>query len=313
MSFTSEIKGEISYNELKPCCQIAELSALIQLAASLVISSGGLHLSIKCENPTTAKRIMSLLKDNFKPEMELSKIKKTNLKKNNIYVINIMSDAKPLLKELGLLSPTKGLLDYPMAFVTAKDCCARAYLAGAFLAYGSCNSPLKTNYHLEISLNSEEHANHVLKLLSRFNIEAKTTKRRNKAVVYLKKADAISDFLRCIGAHESLMNFENARISRDFKNSLTRLDNCEIANEVKSIKAAKDQIAHMETIFKNGRYEALNPKLKTVVDLRMKYQEASLLELCEAYYSVTGEKISKSGLKHRLNRIASIAGEIEDE
>ena len=34
MSFTTEVKSEIAQNELKPCCQKAELSALVQLCSS---------------------------------------------------------------------------------------------------------------------------------------------------------------------------------------------------------------------------------------------------------------------------------------
>lgn len=312
MSFTSEIKQEVSYNELKNCCKRAELSALIQLTSSLSISSKGLQLVIKCENPTTAKRIMSLLKENYDIETELIMEKKANLRKNNVYVIKVLNDTKMILEDLGLYG-TKGLQDYPMFSVIAKDCCARAYLAGAFIASGSCNSPSKSNYHLEISLMSQSHANFIIKLMSRFFIEAKTIKRRNKFVVYVKKADSISDFLRCIGAHESLMNFENSRISRDFKNSLTRLDNCEIANEIKSLNAAKEQIKDMEIIINSGKYDDLNDKLKTVIDLRMKYQDYSLLELSKAYENLLGETISKSGLKHRLDKISAIAKEITNE
>ena len=50
MSFTGEIKQEVSYNELKPCCKRAELSALIQLTSSLGFSSSGMSLIIKSEN-----------------------------------------------------------------------------------------------------------------------------------------------------------------------------------------------------------------------------------------------------------------------
>ena len=258
MSFTGEIKQEVSYNELKPCCKRAELSALIQLTSSLGFSSSGMSLIIKSENPTTAKRIMSLLKENYAVKTELIMEQKANLRKNNIYVIKVLSDVKYILEDLCIYSANKGLLDYPSFSVTAKDCCARAYLAGAFLAFGSCNSPVNSNYHLEMSFMSLAHANFVIKLLGRFYIDAKAIQRRNKYVVYIKKADSISDFLRCIGAHESLMNFENSRISRDFKNSLTRLDNCELANEVKSINAANEQIKDMEKIIAKGKYEGLH-------------------------------------------------------
>lgn len=312
MSFTSEIKQEISYNDLKHCCKRAQLSALIQLTSSLNISSDGLYLSIKSENPTTAKRIMKLLKDSYDNKTELLVEQKTNLKKNNVYVIKVYGDVRMILEDLGLAS-SKGLLDYPLFNIIAKDCCARAYLAGAFIAFGSCNSPNKGNYHLEIALMSDSHAQFIIKLMARFNIIAKTSQRRNKVIVYIKRAEYISDFLRCVGAHESLMNFENCRINKDFKNSLTRLDNCEIANEVKSLSAAKKQIDDIQKIFKAGKYEKLNEKLKDIADLRMQYQEYSLIELAQAYYDKKGETISKSGLKHRLNKIGEIAKEIKDE
>ena len=314
MSFSSEIKQEVAYNGLKDCCQRAQLSALIQLTSSIAISKGQMDLTIKTENPTTAKRIMVLCKNRYHGiDIRLEVMQKANLRKNNIYNLTIYGKTNEILGDLGLYN-TKGLLlEHPLYHITAKDCCARAYLAGAFLAFGSCNSPTKTNYHLEIALMSIAHAHFTVKLISRFGIGAKIMKRRNKCVVYIKRADEISDFLRLIGAHESLMKFENARISRDFKNSLTRLDNCEIANEVKSLKATSEQLADMEVIMSSPRYEYLEPRLKTVIDLRMKYRDYSLSELAKAYYDNTGEKISKSGLKHRLVKIHDIAKEIKDK
>ena len=314
MSFTSEIKQEIAYNELKDCCQRAELSALIQLTSSIAISNGQMDLSIRTENPTTAKRIMVLCKNSYSDiDIRLEVTQKTNLRKNNIYNMTIFAKTNEILSDLGLYNNKGLLLEHPLYHIISKDCCARAYLAGAFLAFGSCNSPTKTNYHLEVALMSISHSHFITKLLSRFGIEAKIMKRRNKYVVYVKRADEISDFLRLIGAHESLMKFENARISRDFKNSLTRLDNCEIANEVKSLKATSEQLADMEVIMSSMRYEYLEPRLKTVIDLRMKYRDYSLSELAKAYYDNTGEKLSKSGLKHRLVKIHEIAKDIRDK
>ncbi len=311
MSFTSEIKQEVSYNDLKSCCERAELSALIQLTSSLTFSSRGLTLKMRSENPTTAKRIMILLKNIYKNiDTELMVEKKTNLRKNNIYVVTLLNDPRNILEDLGLYND-KGLLDYPVFSIVAKDCCARAYLAGAFLAFGSCNSPSKSNYHLEVAVISENHANFIAKLMDRFDLGAKITKRRNKYVIYLKKADAISDFLKCIGAQEAVMDFENTRISRDFKNNLTRLNNCDIANEMKSIQAARNQVESMKKIFSYGKYDDLNDKLKVVIDLRMKYQDYSLNELTNVYYETTGENISKSGIKHRLDKIEAIAKELK--
>jgi len=311
MSFTTEIKQEIAYNELKSCCSKAELSALIQLTSSLTIENKQLGILVRTENPTTAKRVVSLLKKQYKVQTDLVMLKKNNLKKNNVYTVKISEGARDILEDLGLYS-SKGLQSHPSYTIVLKDCCARAYVAGAFLAYGSCNSPKKSNYHLEISLSELDHANFVVKLISRFDIEAKISQRRNKYIVYIKKADLISDFLRMIGANESLMNFENVRIERDMKNSFTRLDNCEIANEVKTLKAAHKQVEIMEKVKNSYKYEQLEEKLRNVIDLRLKYQDYSLLELCDAYQKAYGDLLSKSGLKHRINKIEAIAEDIDN-
>ena len=310
MSFTTEIKQDIAFNELKKCCSRAELSALIQLTSSLTIENRQLGILVRTENPTTAKRIVALLKKLYKAKTDLVMIKKTNLKKNNIYSVKIIENARDILEDLGIYS-SKGLATHPSYTIVLKDCCARAYVAGAFLAYGACNSPNNNNYHLEISLNELDHANFIVKLISRFNIEAKISIRRNKYIVYIKRADLISDFLKLVGASDSMLKFEDIRMQRDLKNSVIRLDNCEIANEVKTINAAKRQVESFIKIKESRKYEVLNEKLKNVLELRLKFQEYSLLELCDAYQKSYGDMISKSGMKHRLNKLESIAENLD--
>ena len=311
MSFTTEIKQDIAYNELKPCCCKAELSALMQLTSSLTIENRQLGILVRTENPTTAKRIVALLKKLYSAKTDLVMLKKTNLKKNNVYTIKILENAREILEDLGLYS-SKGLATHPSYTIVLKDCCARAYVAGAFLAYGACNNPNNNNYHLEISLSELDHANFIIKLMSRFNIEGKISKRRNRYIVYIKRADLISDFLKLVGASDSMLKFEDIRMQRDLKNSVIRLDNCEIANEVKTINAAKKQVDFLEKIKASNKYESLNEKLKNVLIIRLKHQEYSLLELCDVYQKTYGDLISKSGMKHRLNKLEAIAESLDD-
>ncbi len=310
MSFTTEIKSEISQNELKTCCTRAQLSALIQLNATLAISSQSYQLIIKTENPTTAKRIWILLKDRYQVTGELSIIKKMKLKKNNIYVIKVLSKVKEMLEDIGLWT-SMGLSDRPTRSIIVKDCCARAYLAGAFLASGSINTPTKTNYHCEIATHNDKHAAFVGKLMQRFELPAKIVVRRQQHVVYLKASDKIADFLRAIGAIDALMKFEDIRIQRDFRNSLTRLDNCEVANEMKTLQAAARQIDDIIKIQKSGRFDSLEDKLKEVALLRIDNPDASLNELSDVYEEKTGTVMSKSGMKHRFNKLHEIAERIK--
>lgn len=305
MSFAQEIKQEIALNDLKPCCAKAQLSALIQLCATIVIRNRRMALVFKTENPTTAKRILMLMKSTFEVTSELSMLHKLNLKKNNIYQIAIYGDVPGILNEVGL-SSSKGLLDRPLAKVVTKECCARAYLAGAFLASGSANNPTKSNYHLEIVCEHENHALFIEKLLNRFYLHAKVIQRRKQYVVYVKIAEKIGDFIRLVGASESLLKFEDIRIQRDFKNNLTRLDNCELANEMKVQKAATAQMEHIQLIFDLGLYDQCDEKLRQVIDIRIKYPDASLNELCNYFEQQFDQTISKSGLKHRFNKIDAL-------
>lgn len=312
MSFTTDVKKEAASNTLKPCCRKAELSALIQLCSTLSISQQGMIVVVKTENATIAKRIWTMIKEEFHVECDLSVIKKMNLKKNNIYQIRILHNSREILDELGILTG-RGLQDHPAYKLIQKDCCARAYLAGAFMAMGSVNAPTKTSYHLEIATNDVAHAEFIQKLMHRFGMPAKIITRRNQEVVYLKAADKIADFLRCIGAHENLMKFEDVRITRDFRNNFTRLDNCEVANEMKSQEAAHKQLKDIQVLIDAKMFDHIDEKLHDVAELRLQFQEASLNELCNEYYKKTGKEISKSGIKHRFKKIQELSERITNK
>lgn len=69
----------------------------------------------------------------------------------------------------------------------------------------------------------------------------------------MKAGEKIADFLRLCNASDALFEFEDSRIQRDFYNQITRLDNCEVANEMKAMKAAKKQLEYIEIIEKMHR------------------------------------------------------------
>lgn len=306
MSFTSDVKQQIAANILHSCCEKAQLSALVQMCGSLHFTQEGMHLSIQCEHAPSAKRIYAFLKNRYAIRCQLSMIKKMKLKKNNIYVLKVQERVVEVLKDLQLYSQ-KGFKNHPNISLVSKECCGRAYLAGAFLAKGSVNSPSKADYHLEITSQELEHAEFICKLMKRFGLPAKQIHRRNQQVVYIKASDKISDFLRCVGASDAVFTFEDSRIQRDFMNSLTRLDNCEVANEIKSITAGKRQLKDIESIEKYRSIISLPKSLQHAIIARKALPEASLLELCEYCETKFQEVISKSGMKHRFMKIKELA------
>ena len=306
MSFSSDVKNEAAQIELVKNEGRAELSALIQMCSSLSLSNRGMTIKVQVENAAVARTVCRLVKDRYNAEISLSVKRRMNLKKNLIYGIRIMTGAPVILTDLGLYS-SRGLLEVPLHKIVSNDSQARAYLCGAFLAGGSINPPEKTNYHLEITANNDKQAELLQELLERFDIHAKTIERRGKQIVYVKAAEKIADFLRIIGANEAVLKFENIRISRDFTNSLTRLNNCDVANEVKTQNAAKNQLEDIHVLQSTYGLDRLDEKLQDVAKLRLQYPEASLNELCAAYEEMTGISVSKSGMKHRFVRLHELA------
>ena len=95
-----------------------------------------------------------------------------------------------------------------------RPCCKRAFLRGAFLCIGSITDPEKSN-HLEFVCAGEEMADVLIEYMAEFDIIAKTIRRKKHDVVYLKDGEEIVNLLNVMGAHVSLMEFENQRILKE--------------------------------------------------------------------------------------------------
>lgn len=306
MSFSAEVKQEVAQKVMEGNDARAELSALIQMTSSLSFSSRGMTILVTVENAAVARTIYRLIKNRYGGEISLFVKRKMNLRKNRIYGLRILSGAPIILTDLGIYS-NRGLLPKPLKKIVETDNNARAYLAGAFLASGSINPPEKTSYHMEITAASQEHADFLIELLARFHIKAKSIERRGKIIVYVKAAEKIADFLRIIEADAHLLAFENIRISRDFTNSITRLNNIDVANEVKTQAAAEKQLADIHMIEEDHKYDGLDQRLKDVILLRKEHPDSSLNELAEILAQKTGKPVSKSGMKHRFVKIHETA------
>lgn len=309
MSFTSETKHEICQLEADENQKRAQLCALLLARATLTMNAQGIYLTFQTENAAIAKRVFEILRTLYGVTAGLSVLKKMNLKKNNIYRLIISEQSGAILEDLTILRES-GLSHAPAYRLLRSTKNAKAFLQGAFLATGSVSDPKTAKYHLEITASEEEFALSVKKTMERFGFEPKLTQRKGQFVVYIKQSERIADFLRLLGASDALFQFEDSRITRDFYNQITRLDNCEVANEMKSQKAAKAQLEWIEVIESCPALE-VPQKVRQAMEARKANPDASILELCEWVQEKNGEEISKSGMKHRLRRIQELAQEAQ--
>ena len=274
VSFSRVVKEEVVFNDFESCCQRAMLCAVIKINGTLSLSNHGLSLTIRTENAKIASKIHKMLKEEYDPQIEFLVSRKMKLKKNNVYILKV-TKAREILDDLSLMDGL-GFNQIPNPKIIEKECCTRAYLAGAFLSCGSVNNPETSNYHLEMSFNEEEFAQFIADLINRFELNAKIIKRRNKYVVYLKSSEKIGDFLRAIGASQSVMNFESTRIDRSMSNTVNRWNNCDIANEMKSMATANKQLEDIETVDMFLGLDMLDEKTRAVALIRKKYPELTL-------------------------------------
>ncbi|TFE03868.1 DNA-binding protein WhiA [Jeotgalibacillus salarius] len=304
MSFASETKKELTQIEANECCSKAELAALIRMNGSLSFSNKVLVVNIQTENAAIARRIYTLIKKSYTVQVELLVRKKMRLKKNNVYIVRIVEQARAILEDLNILGEGFRLNHNISPATIGKKCCQRAYLRGAFLAGGSVNNPETSSYHLEIFTLYEEHNDSLANLMNQFDLNSKTIERKKGFITYLKEAEKITEFFSLIGAHQALLRFEDVRIVRDMRNSVNRLVNCETANLNKTIGAALRQVENIRFIERTAGLSVLPDKLREIAELRVAYQDVTLKELGEM---VSGGAVSKSGINHRLRKIDQIA------
>ena len=299
MSYASEVKKELTTLEVHFGNAKAELMALIRMNGSLGLSNHRFILNVQTENPATARRIYSLLKQFYDVESELLVRRKMKLKKNNLYIVRLNKGSDYVLKDLDILDGFQLKETVPLDFLD-DDAKVRSYLRGAFLATGSVNNPETSSYHLEIYSLYEDHNQTICEMMNRYGLNARTAKRRSGYITYLKEAEKIADFLSLIGATSSMLKFEDIRIMRDMRNSVNRIVNCENANFNKVADAANRQIESIKYLDKKIGLNTLPVKLQEIAIARMAHPEVSLKELGEL---VPGGPISKSGVNHRLRKI----------
>lgn len=309
MSFASLTKKELTGLVVTPCCQRAELAAIIKLNGTITLSQKRMNLDVSTENAAIARRIYTLLKEQFGVGGEVLVRKKMQLRKNNVYIVRIVGRAEEVLEELGLMSGNYMLSHAVAPEIIANNCCKRSYLRGAFLAAGSVNHPESSSYHLEIFVPDRQHTEALLQQINHFGLNARFIERKKGFVIYIKEGEKITEYLNIIGAHTALFYFEDVRIMKDMRNSVNRLVNCETANLNKTVSASMKQIESIRIIENHIGLDQLPKKLREVAELRLQHPDMNLTELGEM---IPGGVVSKSGVNHRLRKIHEIAQKFKE-
>ena len=303
MSFASDIKNELCAKGAGgKCCMRAELAAFILFSARF---DGG--MKILTENPVVAKRVFTHLKNVYNADTKVQVTKRVVSEFNSMYYVTVSeSDVDKILTDLAITRNDEGEQEFRIYNGMVKnECCTKAFVRGAFLAAGFMTDPMK-DYHLEFVTHRKRLSGDFEVLLKKFGLTPGVVVRKSNYIIYFKASDSIADVLTVIGAVNSLMEFENIQIEKEYKNNINRVVNCETANLQKTADAAARQLEAIRKIKSCDKWDGLPENIKQVAQVRLDYPEHSLAEIC----NVLG--ISKSGANHRLRKLISIAEGLEN-
>ena len=302
MSFTRIVKEEIVKLDSTEAENVASLSAFFRNNAKIEDSK----INLVTESNDIMLWIVTSLKKIYNIEALVNRLDVSSINKNEIYIISILDKVLSILEDLSVLDKNGAFEEFPKNYIIGDLEEEKAYIRGAFLSKGSINDPKTAQYHLEFLFDNKFESVLVQRLLNDFDLDSKILLRDKKYMVYIKDSEKISDFLKILGASNAVMYYENIRVFKEQKNITNRLNNCEQANTDKIIQTATNQINQINYINDVMGIEILDEKLQEAANYRLKYPDASLLELSEIISLETNKKITKSGLNHRFRKIKEI-------
>ena len=299
MTYTTRVKEEISKTSLNDNEKICELSGFMRFSSSIKDS-----ITITLENASVTRRIYTHLKEIFNIEVKITIRNQRRFRIKQIYILEIKDKIPYILTFLNIMEGKKKIL--PSEFFLTNNEEKTAYLRGVFLASGTINDPASSGYHFEIVTNMNREAIYITKLLKELGYNAKHLKRNSKYMVYIKNAEVISELIRLFSATNAYFYFEDIRIYRDHKNMVNRLNNCEIANQEKTINTGLKQLDEIKYLKSHDLYSLLDDTTKIVLDYREKYPETSLKELADIISMETSYIIGKSGVNHHFIKVRNL-------
>ncbi len=307
MTFSSKLKEEITEYNSNLIEKRAELSAIIRYDTN--ISKDKITLTL--ENAKIARRIYSYLKEVFGINIKIIIRNQKRFRIKQIYILEIKEKMKEILESLYIYNKGKKIKANANYFEANDE--KIAYLKGTFLSTGSINDPSTSGYHLEFVFTTKTDAEFIKNMLKSLKFESKILKRNTRYMVYIKSAEEISDIIKMFNAIHSLFYFEDIRIYRDHKNMVNRLNNCEIANQEKSISTGMKQLEDIEFLKQNDLMDLLDEHTKEVLEYRYKYPESSYTELANIISLETDYKIGKSGINHHFIKMKKLIEKYKSE
>src|SRR3954453_5103465 len=300
---TAEVKDELSRLAVNSVsARRAEVASLLRFAGGLHIVSGRVVVEAEVDLGIIARRLRKDIYDLYGYNAVVHVLSASGIRKGTRYVVRVAREGEALARQTGLLDtrgrPVQGL---PPQVVSGSSCDAVAAWRGAFLAHGSLTEPGRSSA-LEVTCPGPEAALALVGVARRLGIHAKAREVRGVDRVVIRDGDAIGQLLTRLGAHESLMAWEERRMRREGRATANRLANFDDANLRRSARAAVAAGARVDRAMEILGDEVPD-HLKMAGALRLEHKQASLEELGQLHDPV----LTKDAIAGRIRRLLAMA------
>jgi DNA-binding protein WhiA len=303
MAMTGVVKDELSrLSIMKPCCRKAEVSTLLRFAGGLHLVSGRIVIEAEIDTGAAARRLRKDIAEVFGHTSDVVVLAPSGLRKGNRYVVRVFRDGESLARQTGLIDnngrPVRGL---PRHVVSGAACDAESAWRGAFLAHGSLTEPGRS-MSLEVTCPGPEAALALVGAARRLRIHAKAREVRGVDRVVVRDGDAISALLTRLGAHDSMLAWEERRMRREVRATANRLANFDDANLRRSARAAVAASARVRRALELLA-DDVPDHLLAAGRLRLEHTQASLEELGQ----LSDPPMTKDAVAGRIRRLLHMA------
>jgi DNA-binding protein WhiA len=303
MAMTAQVKAELSTIQVtKPCCRKSEVAAMLRFAGGLHLVSGRIMIEAELDTGAAARRLRTDISEVFGHSSELIVVNGAGIRRGTRFVVRVVKDGEALARQTGLVDtkgrPARGL---PSQVVSGGVCDCIAAWRGAFLAHGSLTEPGRS-MALEVTCPGPEAALALVGAARRLQIPAKAREVRNVDRVVIRDGDSIAALLTKLGAHESLMAWEERRMRREVRASANRLANFDDANLRRSARAAVAAGARVERALEILG-DQVPDHLRDAGVLRIQNKQASLEELGQLH----NPQLTKDAVAGRIRRLLATA------
>ncbi|KQV76426.1 sporulation protein [Aeromicrobium sp. Root344] len=309
MAMTAQVKAELANTTItKSCCRKAEVSSILRFAGGLHIVSGRIVVEAELDTGAAARRLRKDIAEIYGHDSEVLVMQNAGIRKDTHYVVRVSKDGEALARQTGLIDgsgrPIRGL---PPQVVSGSSCDAVAAWRGTFLAHGSLTEPGRSSA-LEVSCPGPEAALALVGAARRLGISAKAREVRGVDRVVIRDGEAIGALLTRLGAHESLLAWEERRMRREVRATANRLANFDDANLRRSARAAVAAGARAQRALEILG-EEVPDHLKMAGTLRVEHRQASLEELGQLH----DPALTKDAIAGRIRRLLAMADKRAEE